>query len=297
MTSNYETLTQINLDDLVSAFGLQDRPLLARLLRFIFRMPAQKFARHMVGFDDAVGADGLPEGGRFLLRKYAKDLRVINADRIPDSAFLALSNHPGITDTLALFAALNRKDLKVIALDRPFLNALPHTTEQLFYVYDDSAKRMSLMRQVSSHLKSGKAALTFPSGHIEPDPDVYPGAVEALQDWTDSVGVFVRLAPEAAILPVLVRSVQAEKYANHWIVRLKKDREEQERLAAALLLLGMMLFNDKPSTVTVQIGKPIYIRDIGSSDTKAMHKAVLAEMKSLIENPPKDGEGESRLKS
>ena len=295
MTSNYETLTQINLDDLVAAFGWQDRPLLAWVLKFIFRKPAQKFARHMVGFDNTVGSDGLPEGGRYLLRKYAKDLRVINADRIPDSAFLALSNHPGLIDTLALFTSLNRTDLKIIALDRPFLNTLPQTTERLFYVYDDSAKRMSLVRQVSAHLKAGNAALTFPSGHIEPDPDVYPGAVEALQDWTDSVGVFVRMAPDSAILPVLVRSVNSPKYANHWLTKFRKNKEEQERLAAALYLLGLMLLNDKPSTVIVQIGNPIYIKDIGSNDTKAMHKAVLAEMKSLIENPPKDSEGISCL--
>jgi len=295
MKSNYEVLTQINLDDLVSAFGWQNRPTLAKLLKFIFRKPAQKFARHMVGFDDTVGSDGLPDGGRHLLRKYAKDLRVINADRIPDSAFLALSNHPGLTDTLALFASLNRKDLKIIALERPFLNALPHTTNQLFYVYDDSAKRMSLVRQVSGHLKAGYAALTFPSGRIEPDPDVYPGAVEALQDWTDSVGVFVRLAPNSAILPVLVRGVHSTKYANHWILKFKKNRVERERLAAALFLLGIMLFNDKPSNVTVQIGHPIYIKDVGANNTSAIHNVVLAEMKSLIENPPNDGEGISRL--
>lgn len=283
MTSQIETLTQINLDDLVSSFGWQDSPLLARLLRILFRKPAETFARHVVEYDATVGAHGIVGGGWNIVNRYVNGLRILNADRVPDSAFLALSNHPGMTDTAALFAALNRQDLHIIALDRPFLNALPNTTKQLFYVYDEPAKRMTLVRQVSAHLKKGGATLTFPAGHIEPDPDVYPGALEALKEWTDSVGVFLRMAPDAAILPVLVRNVVAKKYANHWLLKIKKTKAEKERLATALQLLGMILFNEKPVTVTVQIGRPIYARDLGTTKSDAIHRAVLNEMKKLIE--------------
>ena len=285
-SSNLDLLTGINLDDLVASFGWQNSPLLSRLLRIFFRKPAQTFAQHVIEYDDKVGEAGIVEGGWNLTRRYDKDLRIIGADRIPESAFLALSNHPGMTDTVALFAALNRRDLRIIALDRPFLNALPQTTSHLFYVHDDPAKRMTLVRQVSAHLKKGGAILTFPAGHIEPDPDVYPGAVESLKEWTDSVGVFVRMAPDAAILPVLVRSVVAKKYAHHWLLKIKKTKEEKEKLATALQLLGMVIFGEKPVTVTIQIGKPIYARELGTTDTDAIHQAVLAEMKSLIENVP-----------
>ncbi len=284
--NQFETLTQINLDDLVSSFGWQDHPIPAKFLRYLFRKPAEIFAQHMVEYDIETGLHGLHEGGRSLLNRYVKDMRIFNADRIPDSAFLALSNHPGMTDTIALFAALNRKDLHIIALDRPFLNALPNTTKQLFYVHDDAAKRMTLVRQVSAHLKNGGATLTFPAGHIEPDPDVYPGAVESLRDWTDSVGVFIRMAPEAAILPVLVRGVVSNKYANHWLLNIKKTKDEKEKLATALQLLGMVMFNEKPVSVRVQIGRPIYAKDLGTTETALIHQAVLAEMKLLIENPP-----------
>lgn len=290
MTSNFEILTQVNLDDLISSFGWQNHPLPARLLRILFLKPAQTFARHVMEYDEIVGSHGIVEGGWNLIHRYVKHLRIINADRIPDAAFLALSNHPGMADSLALFAALKRNDLRIIALDRPFLNALPNTTKQLFYVYDDAAKRMTLVRQVSSHLKSGGATLTFPAGHIEPDPGLRPGAVESLQEWMDSVGVFIRLAPNAAILPVLVRSVIAKKYAEHWLLKTKKTREEKEKLATALQLLGMVIFGEKPVTITIQIGRPIYVKDLGTNETAAIHKAVLAEMKSLIENPPDDEE-------
>ncbi|HND47481.1 MAG TPA: hypothetical protein PLL95_02915, partial [Anaerolineales bacterium] len=91
MTSNLEALTEINLDDLVSSFGWQHSPILSRLLRIFFRKPAQTFAQHVVEYDDTVGTHGILEGGWNLARRYVQDIRIIGADRIPDSAFLALS--------------------------------------------------------------------------------------------------------------------------------------------------------------------------------------------------------------
>jgi hypothetical protein len=289
-----QTLTQINLDDLVSSFGWQNQPFLARALRRMFLQPAQTFAKIMLEFDSAIGECGLVEAARLTQRRFVRDVRVFGLARLPDFPFLALSNHPGMTDTLALFAALNRPDLKIIALNRPFLMALPNLSQRLFFVRDDPAARMKLVRQVSGHLRGGGAALTFPAGKIEPDPDVYPGALESLQNWTDSAGVFVRMAPETVILPVLVRNVIWRKTANLSLLKIKKTREEREKLAAALQLLAMVMWDAKPVTVTVQIGNAIDPKKLGSTDTQIIHRAVLDEMKSLIENPPQ-GEGVSVL--
>jgi hypothetical protein len=247
----------------------------------------------MLDFDDAVGQVGLPSAGRQALRRYVRSARLYSAP-LPAGPFLALSNHPGTVDTLALFSALNRADLRIIAVDRTFLKSLPNVSERLFYVTDDAGARMSLVRQVSAHLRSGGAALTFPGGEIEPDPNVYPGAIEALQSWTDSVGVFLRMAPETPILPVLVRGVLWEKTANHPLSYVKKNRDERETLAAAFQFLIQVLFNRKPLDVTVQIGKPITVAELGSKETQIIHQAVLAEMQRLIENPP-EGEGVSIL--
>jgi hypothetical protein len=287
-----QTLTQINLDDLVSSFGWQDQSLPAHALRWIFHKPAQTFAKIMLEFDTAIGDRGFVEAARLTQKRFVRDVRVFGLDRVPDSAFLALSNHPGMTDTLALFTALNRPDLKIIALDRPFLLALPNLSKQLFFVRDNPADRMKLVRQVSGHLRGGGTALTFPAGEIEPDPDIYPGASDSLQKWTDSVGVFVRMAPETVILPVLVRNVIWDKTANHPLLKIKKTRMEREKLAAALQLLAMVMWDAKPVTVTVQIGNVVDPKKLGSTDTQIIHQAVLAEMKSLIENPPQgDGVG------
>ena len=294
MPSNVETLTQINLDDLISSFGWENRPLLARLLRQTFTSPPQAFAHQMVEFDSSIPTHGLVEASRCAIRNFVDDLRVFNRECIPDGAFLALSNHPGMTDTLSLFIALNRPDLKIIALDRPFLNALPNMSKQLAYVTNDAASRIRMIRQVSTHLRNGGAALTFPAGHIEPDPDIQRGATESLQSWTDSAGVFLRMAPAAAILPILVRGVVRKKTANHPLTYLKRARPEREKLTAALQLLAHVMLKRKDVQIRVQIGEPVYARSLGTTETRVIHQAVIAEMRKLIEHPPL-GEGEKLL--
>jgi putative hemolysin len=294
MTSPIETLTQINLDDLINALGIQNNSTLTRITRFLFRGAARKFAKQMIEFDSLAGTRGLAEAARLTERLYAREVRVFGADHLPDSAFLALSNHPGMTDTLALFAALNRDDLKIIALDRPFLLSLPNISKQLFFVTDNPTERVSLVRHVSAHLRNGGSILTFPAGHNEPDPDVYNCAFESLQSWTDSVGVFLRLAPQTPILPIVVRSVVWKRLAHSPIIRIKRTRDERELLVVALQLLAMVMFDIKPVSVIVQIGKPITVKELGTTETQVIHQAVLAEMKRLIENRP-EGKGKSAL--
>ncbi len=294
MPSSLDALTQINLDDLVNAFGWKNHARLARPLRRLFLGPARLFAQQILDFDAAIGANGLTEASRRIERLYVRDVRVFSADRIPAGPVLALANHPGLTDTLALFCALRRDDLKIIALDRPFLQSLPNISDQLFYVTDDSSERVSLVRRVSGHLRAGGAALTFPAGHTEPDPDMYDGAVDALQHWTDSVGVFIRLAPETAVLPICVRGVTWNVAAHHPLTRLRRTHDDQQLFASALQLLSHLVLKTRPVTVNVQIGRPITVKDLGTTDTRVIHQAVLVEMKRLIENPP-EGEGVSAL--
>jgi hypothetical protein len=293
-TSNLDTLTKINLEDLISSFGWQNRPFLAGLLRYTLIYPPLAFAHQMAEFDAAVGTLGLVEASRLAIRHYTDDIHIFGKDRIPSSAFLALSNHPGMTDTLSLFIALNRTDLKIIALNRPFLNALPNMSKQLAYVTEDPGSRFRLIRQLSAHLRNGGAALTFPAAHIEPDPDVQRGAADSLRSWTDSAGIFIRMAPETAVLPVLVRGVVRKDFAFHPLTYLKKARREREKLAAALQLLAHVMLKMRDVHIRIQIGNPIYAKDLGTTETKVIHQAVLAEMKQLIENPPA-GEGEELL--
>ena len=68
MPDRLAALTQINLDDLVAALGLQGRPRLGNLARRLLRAPAVNFARQMVEFDDVTGSARIA-GGRAACRK------------------------------------------------------------------------------------------------------------------------------------------------------------------------------------------------------------------------------------
>lgn len=290
MKSELETLTEINLDDLVSSFGWQNIPPLAFALRKLFKQPAQKFARQMLGFDASVGESDLAEAARRLMKtSFVRDVRVHGRENLPtNKPILFLSNHPGMADTLALFAAINRPDLRIIAVQRPFLESLENTTHQLFFIDDDPSKRVNAVRQVSSHLKNGGAALTFPAGKIEPDPDVYEGALDSLDEWTDSAGVFLRFARDAVIVPTLVSGVIWDASARHFLTRLKRERYDREKLAAAQQLLAMVVQDARPTTPHVHFAKPITLEEVGSTETQAIHTAVLQRMRGLIESKSND---------
>lgn len=279
-------LTDINLDDLFSSFGWQDAPKLASVLRAAFHAPAEKFARQMLRFDADVAARGLSPAAQDLFHHYAQTLNVHGAENLPASGpALFLSNHPGMVDTLALFIAIARPDLKIIAVERPFLKSLQNTSSQLIFISDDPARRMAAVRQAAAHLKAGGAALTFPAGKIEPDAAVYPGAREALQDWSESAGVFLRFAPETKIIPTFVRGVLWDKAVKHMLTRAKKAGEERERLGAAFQLLAHVVFEKRPLHVSVQFAPTVTLAEAGSTDLSTIHALVLERMRELVDAP------------
>jgi hypothetical protein len=226
-----------------------------------------------------------------LQRHYIQGLCIHGQENIPTRGpVLFLSNHPGMADTLSLFAAILRDDLRVIALNRPFLASLPNVSRHLFYISDHPGERISAVRQVSTYLRAGGTVLTFPAGEIEPDPDVHPGAVDALTNWTESSAVFRRFVPDLKIVPVLVSGVIWERTARHWLTRFKRTRGDREKLSAALQLLAILARDARPTTVHVQFASPITREETCSTDPQCVHKKLMERMRGLIESRDK-GDG------
>ncbi|HEY3475675.1 MAG TPA: hypothetical protein VGK56_13780, partial [Anaerolineales bacterium] len=124
----------------------------------------------------------------------------------------------------------------------------------------------------------------FPAGKIEPDPDVHPGALESLREWNDSSSIFLRFAPDMQIVPVLVSGVVWERTARHGLTRIKKTREEREKLATALQLLAMITRDARPTTVHVRFAKPITRAEVGSLNSDGIHQKLLERMRCLIKD-------------
>src|SRR5215211_647934 len=270
-----ERLTKVCVDDLISAFGLGGVSRGRGVMESISRVPARRLARQILTYDTIVGESGLGTGGAWALKRLSRNARIEGQENVPwGGPLLLVSNHPGLADAVALFAATPRDDLRVIAADRPLLDALPNTSRYLLPVAETSAGLSGVARVAARHLRGGGAVLTFPGGRIEPDPAVLPGAVEALDHWSSSADLFARLAPGLAVVPVVVSGVISPSALRNPLIHLRCRRRDREWLAATFQLLIPAL---RDVEARVEFGHPIY-----AEPGAAVGNAVIEEMRRLM---------------
>jgi hypothetical protein len=269
-----EAITRACVDDLLSAFGLGGAGRGRLPLELVSRIPARRLARQIAVYDGIVGEQGLAAGGAWALERMSRGAQVGGGENVPrEGPLLLVSNHPGLADAVALFAATPRTDLRVVASERPLLEALPNTSRHLLTVPETSTGRFGLVRAATQHLRRGGAVLTFPGGRIEPDPVVLPGAVQALDRWSSSVDLFARLTPGLAIVPAVVSGVISPAALRNPLTRLRRRRRDREWLAATLQMLTPTL---RDVSVRVEFGSPVQAGP-DAGDT------VRAEMRRLLE--------------
>jgi hypothetical protein len=284
------TLTEINIDDMLNAWGLKEIRFGRTLLRALCRPAAIGFARQILAFDAVVAQEDLHGGGRFLCRRFTGGVAAAGLAHIPaQGPLLILANHPGLTDTIALFAAIPRRDLRVIALDRPFLQAIPHTASRLFLLPDEPSARAGITRQVANYLKKGGAALTFPAGEIEPDPLVQPGAIDSLSGWSESIGLFARLVPQMQIVVAIAGGVFTPAALHHPLTRLRRKPKDRELMGASLQVAWK---GYQKNIVRVAFSPPMLASDlvIQGSDPAGITSLITSAARDLLENWPPDAQ-------
>lgn len=273
-----DTLTQINIADLLDSTGLMRFQ--GTVVRKLFEPMARRFARTAHEFDTRVGEHGLAQGSAWLIDQMTAGIRTSGLAHIPvEGPVFILANHPGMTDTVALFASIaSRPDLRVIALDRPFLRALPHVARQLIFLPDEDAGSMAVIRAGARHLKEGGALLSFPAGQIEPDLAAFgpQRAIASLQNWSNSFALFARLAPQTRFVPALVSHVVSPEAQRHPLTQLRRTARDKEKLAA-VLQVALPRYQDLVARVS--FGAPI---NAGQDDAQALGAAVKARMRQLI---------------
>jgi hypothetical protein len=192
---------------------------------------------------------------------------------------IILANHPGMTDTAALFASLaSRPDLRVIASDRPFLRALPNVARQLIFLPAEEGRRMAALRAATRHLQEGGALLTFPAGEIEPDPAAFgpQRAAASLQTWSDGYALFARLAPRTRFVPALVSHVISPAAQRHPLTLLRRTARDKQKLAAALQV-ALPRYRDQVARVTFG-----HSPTAGPDGAHGLGASVAARMRQLI---------------
>ncbi|MGI8909362.1 MAG: 1-acyl-sn-glycerol-3-phosphate acyltransferase [Rubrobacteraceae bacterium] len=270
-----EALTRACSEDLISAFGLGGLRRGRTALEKITHPAARWLAKQVATYDEVVGEAGLGAGGAWALGRMARRVEIEGLENVPsEGPVLLVSNHPGLADAVALFSAIPREDLRVVAAERPFLAALPNTSRHLITVSEGSRRRSGVIRSAVRHLRSGGAVLTFPGGRIEPDPAVLPGAVESLERWSGSVDLFARLVPGLTVTPVVVSGVLSRAALRNPLILIRRERSDREWLAATFQMLVPALRN---VTTRVEFGVPIRVED-----GDRVSPAVLEEARRLI---------------
>ena len=273
-----DRLTEINLDDLFDAAGLM-RLRYTPLQRLLWPW-ARRFAIVAHEFDNLVGEQGLAHGCSWLAHRMTAGAHVSGCDHIPAKGpVVILANHPGMTDTVTLIASLaSRPDLRVIALDRPFLRALPHAASHLILVPEHDVGRMGVLRAGVTHLKQGGALLTFPAGEIEPDPATFGWckALDSVLRWSDSFVVFARRVPETRFIPAIVSNVISPDAQRNVLTHLRRTPHDKQRLAAALQV-AMPRYQKLVARVAFGPSK-----QGGACAANSLRSAILGEIRHLI---------------
>lgn len=204
----------------------------------------------MLAFDAAVARGGLAEGGRWAVARYAGRCAVEGESHVPKHGpALLAGNHPGMVDAMAVWSALPRDDVRVIAAPRELLGHLPEVSRYLIPVSP------STLRSALEHLRAGGLLMTYPAGQIEPDPALDPGAAQTgLARWSSSVAALLERVPQCVLVPVAVSGVINPKAARHPWLRRFTDRKDRDWAAATL---QVVVPSYRRVAVRVRFGSPM----------------------------------------
>src|SRR5512143_1696988 len=233
--ANAADLTRFIIDEIFIALKLPPHGMARRIFGPLLTLPARRFAVLMTEVDRRVALNGVVSAAQWLLTQIVTGVDARGTDNIPPSGpVLVASNHPGAYDTIALIASIGRDDLKIIASGVPFARSLIATSPHLIYVNPDNLgapDRMVAIRSGIRHLQDGGALLIYPSGIVDPDPDMAPGLAESIGTWSGSLDVFLRRAPQTCVVPVIVSSVLSPHYYDNPLVKMPKTDWEKRKLA------------------------------------------------------------------
>lgn len=256
------------------AFGVMNIarfPRLCRLLTPLFKPPTTRLARLATEFDNRVAVDGMAAAVKAVMSDFVGNPEIIGRENLPASGPLIIAaNHPAAYDAFIIAANLPRDDLKIMASNITILHWLPATVEHFIFISHDAHIRMAAVRSSIRHLQKGGALLIFPSGNVDPDPDVSPGASEALERWSASMELFMRKVPHTQIVPTIVSGVLSPGWSRSPITRLRKTAPDRQKVAEIFQVMQQLLF---PGSIIleprVSFGSPVTAADLQDGKDRA----------------------------
>ena len=267
MDTRIKTLTDTLLDEIVNAAGLRKTPAARRTFGLLFRRAADRLSAIGLAADRMIRTDGFPAACRWMMSHWVGNVTTRGAENIPpEGPLLVVSNHVGAYDILVVPSQLNRPDLKIISSDIKYLKNLPHACEHLIFLTDEPHDRMAATRAGIRQLKEGGSLLLFGSGRIDPDPALSAEAEKHLENWSPSIDLFLRMAPQAKVVLSIASGFLTSRWMNHPLTRLRRVDWEKRRIAEFGQVLQQLFF---PGTIyvspSVSFAPPITAEELGEN--------------------------------
>ena len=115
----------------------------------------RQFADNMATFNTELVTRGLAEASTALCARYGGKVVAEGLLNVPtDGPLLLVSNHPGMFDTLAIYATLPRSDIRALARPQPLLG---------------------LLSSLAPYLLMLPGRGSWPGGRAAPDPSIAAG--------------------------------------------------------------------------------------------------------------------------
>jgi len=211
---------------------------------------------------------------------------VCGSDGIPaQGPLLIASNHPGAVDVLTIASSLPRQDLKIVVSGVPFFHEFSFTERHFIYAPPDAHGRMLALRNAIRHLKEGGAMLIFPTGTVDPDPDVFPFAPESLETWSSSLALMLNKVPGTRLLVTMVSGVLAPECWRHPLVRLRQSFWEKQKLAEFIQVIQQLVLGRRfPLTPRVTFGGALTLPELCLTErVDDIMQAIRANARRLME--------------
>jgi len=264
------------------ALGVSRRGLVRRMLTPLLRRPIRRLAAIAAKADAEIDSSGLSGAARRILSDLSLRPTARGAEGIPASGpLLMVSNHPGGFDSVAILSCIPRRDIKVVLSDAPLTRAFVYARRYFIFAALNAAGGAKALRDCIDHLKTGGAILIFANGDVEPDPESNREAGLPFRDWSRSVGIMLREAPEAWLQAAVISGVLLPKFVRHPLVRIRKNEVRRQKLAEVLQILRQLI---SPRAVRLNphlsFNKPVKARDL---DQNALMPAVIGMARRLLE--------------
>ena len=278
------SLSKSLVDEIYASMREPGRQWPRQMLRPLIWFASTRFARMASAADDKIAQDGFQQGMSRLLTNFISGFEARGVETVPpDGPLLVVSNHPGTVDSLLIAASLPRDDLKIFATGFAFLKQLPAARQHLIFSSRESSDRILALRRAIRHLQEGAALLLFPSGNIDPDPAMLPGAVDNLNRWSPSVELILKKVPEARVQVAIVSGVLSQKWMNSPIMRIWRDQLARQTVAGTSQVIRQLIFPTRLKvSPKVSYAAPLFWEQLQHYASRNKFDEIIASARQLL---------------